>query len=168
MNLDFLKSPGAYFKARENPQKYFKNFGDWRNFYVSGFKSDAQNSYTDQQAINKWLMSGGDDEDMDREFDPREAGGKGKDRRDKGDKGGKGGKGLTDEERRERRRKKRREEEEEESEGMTLAEIQHQQQLDLLYTRGDIAKEIMSLENHYNRERNELQTYVGLLGGFFN
>lgn len=83
---------------------------------------------------------------------------------------------LTDEERLERRRRKRieerrrREEEERRREGGgdTLSEIQHKQQLDLLYTRGDIAKDIMSLENHYNRERSELQTYVGLLGGFFN
>lgn len=161
MNLDLFKNPGSYFKARENPQKYFKGFDDWKKFYDSGIKLDARNSYTDQQALNKWLMSGGGDED-------REAKGGGRDRKDRGDREDRGGKGLTDEERRERRKKKRREEEEEESEGKTLAEIQHQQQLDLLYTRGDIAKEIMSLENHYNRERNELQTYVGLLGGFFN
>lgn len=156
MKSDLFKNPGAYFKARENPKEYFKNFDDWKRFYDAGIKLDARGSYTDQQAINKWLMSGGGDKDRDRGFDPREA----RDRRDRG------GKGLTDEERRERRRKKRREEEQ--SEGKTLAEIQHQQQLDLLYTRGDIAQEIMSLENHYNRERNELQTYVGLLGGFFS
>ena len=45
----------------------------------------------------------------------------------------------------------------------TIAEIEFENQKDLLYTRQDIARDIMALEGHYEREKNELSTYVGLL-----
>ena len=49
------------------------------------------------------------------------------------------------------------------ADGKTLAEIEFENQKDLLYTRADIARDIMALEGHYEREKNELATYVGLL-----
>ena len=51
-----------------------------------------------------------------------------------------------------------------EEKGETIAEIEFRNQLQLLHTRSDIAKDIMALEGHYEREKNELATYVGLLG----
>ena len=54
------------------------------------------------------------------------------------------------------------------SEGKTLAEIQHEHEFNLLTHRAGIAKEILALENHYQREKNELNTIVGLLGGIWN
>lgn len=49
------------------------------------------------------------------------------------------------------------------ADGQTIAEIEFTNQLHLLRTRQDIARDIMALEGHYEREKNELSTYVGLL-----
>jgi hypothetical protein len=57
--FDIVKKPNLYFKAQTNPQKYFKDFNEYKKFANMSVKPSSRNSYTDQQAINRWLLSGG-------------------------------------------------------------------------------------------------------------
>ena len=92
--VEIVKDPKKYFKAKKDPQKYFKSFGEYKKFSDSSVKPSSRNSHTDQQAINRWLLSGdGKQEEKKKSSSKKKSGPFDYDKFLGGGKGGNGGKG---------------------------------------------------------------------------